>query len=272
MTAPTTPDGPSAPTDAPTTGPSGSGGRSEGGARVLVVMPTFNERENLPTIVPMVLAQGPEFDVLVVDDASPDGTGALADELARASDGRVHVLHRAGKEGLGSAYVAGFRWGLEAGYTYLCEMDADLSHPPARLGDLLAAATEGGADFVVGSRYVGGRVNVVNWPLTRLLVSVFGSWYARVITGLAMRDLTGGFNLFHRSVLEEVDLSRIRSNGYSFQIELKFRAWKRGFEGVELPIVFTERAEGESKMSRAIVREAVWRVWHLRLLHLFGRL
>lgn len=238
--------------------------------RVLVVVPTYNERDNLPRIVPAILDQGDAFHVLVVDDASPDGTGEMADEIASESGGRVHVLHREGKEGLGTAYVAGFRWGLEEGYDLLCEMDADLSHPPERLPDLLEAAES--ADFVVGSRYVGGRVNVVNWPLSRLLISIFGSWYARTITGLGMSDLTGGFNLFHRVVLEEVDLSRLRSNGYAFQIELKFRAWKAGFEGVEVPIVFTERAEGESKMSGAIVREAVWRVWHLRVLHLFGRL
>lgn len=238
--------------------------------RTLVVVPTFNERENLPRIVPLVLEQGKDLDILVVDDASPDGTGELADELAAAHPSRVHVLHRQAKDGLGRAYIAGFTWGLEKGYARLCEMDADLSHPPERLPDLIEKAAT--YDFVIGSRYVGGRVTVVNWPMPRLLLSFFGSFYARTITGLPVSDATGGFNLFNRRVLESLDLDRIQSNGYSFQIELKFRAWKRGFEFVEVPIVFTERDQGESKMSRAIVFEAVWKVWHLRLLDLFRRL
>lgn len=238
--------------------------------RTLVVVPTFNERENLPRIVPLILEQGEALDILVVDDASPDGTGQIADGLAEAHPSRVHVLHREAKDGLGRAYIAGFTWGLERGYARICEMDADLSHPPERLPDLIEKA--GGHDFVIGSRYVGGRVTVVNWPMPRLLLSYFGSFYARTITGLPVSDATGGFNLFNRRVLESLDLDRIRSNGYSFQIELKFRAWKRGFEFVEVPIVFTERDQGESKMSRAIVFEAVWKVWHLRLLDLFRRL
>jgi dolichol-phosphate mannosyltransferase len=236
----------------------------------LVVIPTYNERDSLPRIVPLVLEQDPSLHILVVDDGSPDGTGRIAEELAMQHAGRVHVLHRTRKDGLGRAYVAGFRWGLEAGYARLCEMDADLSHPPDRLPDFLAAMEA--YDVVVGSRYVGGRANVVNWPLTRLFISVFGSWYARMITGLPLSDATGGFNMFRREVLETLDLDRIESNGYSFQIELKFRAWKRGFRLHEIPIVFTERAEGESKMSKAIVREAVWRVWKLRFLDLTRRL
>lgn len=238
--------------------------------RTLVIIPTYNERDNLPRIVPMVLAQGEGVDVLVVDDASPDGTGQVADELCREWEGRMHVLHRKGKEGLGKAYIAGFRWGLEAGYQRLCEMDADLSHPPERLPDMIEVLK--GHDFVIGSRYVGGRVTVVNWPITRLLVSYFGSFYARTITGLPVSDATGGFNMFRREVLEALDLARIQSNGYSFQIELKFRAWKRGFDFAELPIVFTERDQGESKMSRAIILEAVWKVWQLRFLDLLRRL
>jgi len=241
-----------------------------GEGRTLVIIPTFNERENLPRIVPMVLEQDETLDVLVVDDASPDGTGAVADALVQEWEGRVHVLHREGKQGLGQAYLAGFRWGLEAGYARLCEMDADLSHPPERLPALVAALED--HDFVIGSRYVGGRVTVVNWPITRLLVSYFGSVYARTITGLPVSDATGGFNMFRREVLETLDLARIQSNGYSFQIELKFRAWKQGFDFVELPIIFTERDQGESKMSRSIVLEAVWRVWKLRFLDLIGRL
>ena len=236
----------------------------------LVVIPTYNERESLPRIVPLVRDQDPGLHVLVVDDASPDGTGEVAEDLARLHPGRVHVLHRTAKEGLGRAYVAGFRWGLARDYAHLAEMDADLSHPADRLPDFLEAI--GQVDVVVGSRYVGGRANVVNWPISRLFISVFGSWYARTITGLPLSDATGGFNMFRREVLESIDLARIESNGYSFQIELKFRAWKKGFRILEIPIVFTERAEGESKMSGAIVREAVWKVWKLRILDLTRRL
>jgi dolichol-phosphate mannosyltransferase len=238
--------------------------------RTLVVIPTFNERDNLPRIVPMVLDQGETVDVLVVDDDSPDGTGEVADALARKHSGRVHVLHRAAKDGLGRAYIAGFKWGLGRDYARFCEMDADLSHPPEALQEFLEAARS--YDVVIGSRYVGGRVTVVNWPMARLLMSYFGSFYARTITRLPVSDATGGFNLFNRKVLEDLDLDRIRSNGYSFQIELKYRAWRRGFSFVEIPIVFTERDQGESKMSRRIIVEAVWKVWALRLRALVGRL
>lgn len=236
---------------------------------ILVIVPTYNERDNLPRKVPLILDQDPRIDVLVVDDASPDGTGALADEMA-AADPRVHVLHRPAKDGLGRAYLAGFAWGLERRYDLLFEMDADISHPPDALPRLIEAAVD--HDVVIGSRYVGGRVNVLNWPLGRLLISVFGSWYARTITGLPVRDTTGGFNGWHRHVLEAVRLERVRSNGYAFQIELKFRAWARGFTLKEVPILFTERDTGDSKMSKRIVREAVWRVWWLKLQHLAGRL
>ncbi len=237
--------------------------------RVLVIIPTYDEAENLPRIVPRVLEQGSGIDVLVVDDASPDGTGDIADSLA-ADEPRVHVLHRPGKEGLGRAYLAGFQYGLDEGYDILFEMDADFSHPPDSLPDLLALFDE--ADVVIGSRYVEGRVTVVNWPMSRLLVSYFGSIYARVITGMPIRDGTGGFNGWKRQVLERVQLSRVQSNGYAFQIELKFRAWRAGFRLVESPILFTERDTGSSKMSKKIVREAVWRVWWLRIQDLFGRL
>jgi dolichol-phosphate mannosyltransferase len=237
--------------------------------RVLVIIPTYDEAENLPRIVPAVLEQDERIDVLVVDDASPDGTGAIADRLAADSE-RVRVLHRTGKEGLGRAYLAGFREGLRAGYDVLFEMDADFSHPPTALPGLLAAFED--ADVVIGSRYVDGRVTVVNWPMKRLLISYFGSRYARVITGMPVRDGTGGFNGWRREVLEKVDLDRVQSNGYAFQIELKFRAWKAGFRLVERPILFKERDSGESKMSKRIVREAVWRVWWLRIQAIFGRL
>jgi dolichol-phosphate mannosyltransferase len=239
------------------------------GERYLVIVPTYNERENIPRLVPLVLAEDPRIEVLIVDDHSPDGTGELAAELARAEP-RLHVLGRPGKEGLGAAYLAGFRWGLERGYDLLIEMDADLSHHPDNLPALVETAHE--YDVVIGSRYVGGRVTVVNWPMSRLLISYFGSWYARVITGVPVRDLTGGFNCWRRSVLEALDLSRVHSNGYMFQIELKFRAWRKGFRVIEVPVVFTERREGESKMSKKIVREAVWKVWKLRVLDLMGRL
>ncbi len=238
--------------------------------RVLVVMPTYNEADNLPRIVPRVLEQGSAFHVLVVDDNSPDGTGDVADELAERSD-RVAVLHRPGKQGLGAAYVAGFTWGLKRDFDLFVEMDADLSHPPEVLPVMLAE-TRRGVDVVVGSRYVGGRITVVNWPMRRLLISLFGSWYARIITRLPVRDATGGFNALRRHVLESVRLDRIQSNGYSFQIELKLRAWREGFDLREVPIVFTERDSGESKMSKSIIWEAVWRVWKLRILDLLGRL
>ncbi len=237
--------------------------------RMVVIIPTYNERENLPRKVPLVLEQDPRIDVLVVDDNSPDGTGRLADEMAEAEP-RIHVLHRSEKGGLGAAYLAGFRWGLDRGYDLLFEMDADISHPPDALPRLIEAARE--HDVVIGSRYVDGRVNVLNWPLTRLFVSVFGSWYARTITRMPVRDATGGYNGWRRQVFETVDLEAVRSNGYAFQIELKFRAWANGFSLVEVPILFTERDTGESKMSKAIVREAVWRVWWLKLMQLFGRI
>ena len=235
----------------------------------LVIVPTYNEKENLPRKIPQILEQDERIDVLVVDDASPDGTGRLADEMA-AQDSRVHVLHCAAKDGLGKAYLAGFDWALEEEYELIFEMDADISHPPEALPTLIAAAEE--YDFVIGSRYVDGRVTVSNWPMTRLLVSYFGSWYARTITRMPVRDATGGFNCWHRRVLERVRLDRVRSNGYAFQIELKFRAWCKGFSFTEVPILFTERDSGESKMSKRIVREAVWRVWWLKFQQVSGRL
>jgi dolichol-phosphate mannosyltransferase len=237
--------------------------------RFLVIIPTYNELESLPRKIPLVLVQDARIDVLVIDDASPDGTGRVADDIA-AGEPRVHVLHRPNKRGLGRAYLAGFEWALERDYALVFEMDADISHPPDALPRLIDAARE--HDVVIGSRYVGGRATVSNWPMSRLLISYFGCWYARVITRMPVRDATGGFNCWRREVLETVDLSRVQSNGYAFQIELKFRAWRAGFRLVEVPILFTERDYGESKMSRRIVREAVWRVWWLKLQDLLGRL
>lgn len=237
--------------------------------RFLVIVPTYNEVENLPRKAPKILAQDPRIDLLVVDDASPDGTGELAADMA-AADPRVHILRRPAKGGLGAAYLAGFAWGLERKYDLLFEMDADISHPPEALTRMIDAAST--YDVVIGSRYVGGKATVSNWPMSRLLVSVFGCWYARVITRMPVRDATGGFNCWRREVLESVDLSRIRSNGYAFQIELKFRAFRKGFRMVEIPILFEERDSGESKMSKRIVREAIWRVWWLKIQDTFGKL
>lgn len=236
--------------------------------RALVIVPTYNERDNITRIVPRILEQDPRLEVLIVDDNSPDGTGALADQLA-AVDSRVHVLHRAGKEGLGKAYLAGFRWALEHPYAFVFEMDADFSHDPAHLPEFLAAIR--GADLVLGSRYLQGKVTVVNWPISRLMLSYGANMYARAITGLRLGDATGGFKCFRREVLESIPLDQVRSNGYAFQIEMSFRAWKRGFTIAEIPIVFTDRSEGESKMSKRIVREAVWMVWRLRWWSLSGR-
>jgi dolichol-phosphate mannosyltransferase len=242
---------------------------SLGDERFLVIIPTYNERANLPRKVPLVLAQDPRIEILVVDDASPDGTGDIAEEMAK-QDGRVHVLHREAKDGLGKAYLAGFSWGLREDFELIFEMDADISHPPEALPSLIQAAQD--HDVVVGSRYVDGRVTVSNWPMSRLLISYFGSFYARAITRMPIRDATGGFNCWHRNVLESVRLERVRSNGYAFQIELKYRAWRKGFTLKEVPILFTERDEGDSKMSKKIVREAVWRVWWLKLRDIFGKL
>jgi dolichol-phosphate mannosyltransferase len=244
------------------------------GARALVIIPTYNERDNVGRIVHDVLAQDDRLHVLVVDDASPDGTGEIVDAMATdptgVTAGRVHVLHRAGKLGLGTAYVAGFRWALARDYALVFEMDADFSHDPAHLGEFLAAADD--ADVVLGSRYQYGKVTVVNWPIARLILSYSANVYARAVTGLPVYDATGGFKCFRRQVLAALDLDDVRSNGYAFQIEMSFRAWRRGFRIAEVPIVFHDRTEGESKMSGRIVREAVWMVWRLRWWALRGRL
>jgi dolichol-phosphate mannosyltransferase len=219
--------------------------------------------------VPEILAQDERLHVLVVDDNSPDGTGQLADRLAADSGGRVFVMHREAKAGLGQAYLAGFRWALERDFDLIFEMDADFSHDPKYLPDFLSAIES--ADLVLGSRYICG-VNVVNWPMSRLLLSYFANVYSRIVTGLPLRDATGGFKCFRREVLAAIDLDAVRSNGYSFQIEMSFRAGKKGFRIKEIPIVFVDRQAGASKMSKKIVREAVWMVWRLRFQSLFGRL
>jgi dolichol-phosphate mannosyltransferase len=229
--------------------------------RALVIVPTYNERENIRRMIASVLRQDGRLEVLVVDDGSPDGTGDIVREL-EAEDPRVHLLARSHKMGLGTAYIAGFRWALERDYQYVLEMDADFSHDPGHLPQFLRAIEE--ADLVLGSRYQQGRVTVVNWPISRLILSYSANLYARAVTGLPVWDATGGFKCFRRSVLEAIDFSRVRSNGYAFQIEMSFRAWKRNFRIAEIPIVFVDRTEGTSKMSKSIVREAIWMVWRLR--------
>jgi dolichol-phosphate mannosyltransferase len=228
--------------------------------KALVVIPTYNEAVNLPQLIPQVLSQDPRLDVLVVDDNSPDGTGAIADEIARANP-RVHTIHRDGKLGLGTAYLTGFKWALERSYDYMFEMDADFSHDPAYLPKLIGAAEH--YDLVIGSRYVPGG-GVTEWGPVRRFISRGGSSYARVALGLPIRDLTGGFKCFRREVLETINLDTIQARGYAFQVETTYRAIRAGFRVVEIPIVFRDRADGTSKMSRSIVAEAMWRVPSMR--------
>lgn len=225
----------------------------------LVIIPTYNERENAEPISSALLGACPEADVLFVDDNSPDGTGQLADQLA-AREPRIHVMHRQQKQGLGRAYIAGFQWALERGYEFICEMDADFSHDPKSIPLLRQAALD--ADLALGSRYVGG-IRVINWPLSRLILSTGAALYVRLLTGMPFTDPTGGFKCFRRAVLETIHLDGIRSNGYSFQIEMTHTAWLLGFKVAEVPITFEERRSGQSKMSTSIVREALWMVWRL---------
>jgi dolichol-phosphate mannosyltransferase len=237
--------------------------------RALVIIPTYNERENISRIIEAILEKDPRLEILVVDDGSPDGTGDIVETIGR-SNSRVHLLRREKKLGLGTAYIAGFKWALERRYDYIFEMDADFSHDPGHLPEFLRSIET--ADLVIGSRYRGGRVTVVNWPMSRLLLSYFANVYARIVTGVPLWDLTAGFKCFRRAVLESIDLNDVRSNGYAFQIEVHFRSWRKKFRIVEIPIVFVDRTEGTSKMSKAIVREAVWMVWRLRFWALRGRL
>ncbi len=226
----------------------------------LVIVPTYNEKENAAPLARAVLAACPEAELLFVDDNSPDGTGRLADELA-AAEPRIHVLHRPQKQGLGRAYVAGFHWALERPeYRFIMEMDADFSHDPKAVPQLRVAAQN--ADLVLGSRYVGG-IRVINWPLNRLILSTGAALYVRLITGMPFTDPTGGFKCFRREVLAAMDLAAIRANGYSFQVETTHTAWHLGFQVVESPITFEERREGQSKMSGGIINEALWMVWKL---------
>lgn len=229
--------------------------------KITVVIPTYNERENIEKLAAMILSQDERINILFVDDNSPDGTGEIADSLA-AKSSRVAVLHRAGKLGLGSAYREGFRIAIDGDADYIIEMDADFSHDPAMLPLFIDKMAE--YDLVIGSRYING-VSVVNWPIRRLILSYCASVYTRLITGLRLSDCTGGFKCFKREVLESIDLASVRSDGYSFQIEMNYRCHERGFRIGEIPIIFVDRHAGTSKMSKQIVREAVFMVWKLKL-------
>ena len=236
--------------------------------RALVIIPTYNERENVAHIVPAILETFPESEVLIVDDNSPDETSKVVLSLGQKT-GRVHLISREKKMGLGTAYVVGFKWAIQRNYEFVFEMDADFSHDPQALPGFIREIQT--ADLVIGSRYTDG-VNVVNWPMKRLLLSYFANIYARIVTGVPVRDLTSGFKCYRRTVLESIDLDRIHSNGYAFQIEMHFKAHRKKFRLREIPIVFVERRTGTSKMSRHIIYEAAWMVWKLRLLWFMGRL
>lgn len=236
----------------------------------LVIVPTYNEIENIGKIVEAVMGLPIETDLLIVDDHSPDGTGLKIKELQAIYTDRLHLLERSGKLGLGTAYIMGFKWALDRGYRYICEMDADYSHDPNDLPRLFDACSDGRADVAIGSRYISG-VNVVNWPISRVLISYFASVYVRLITRMKVRDATAGFVCYRRKVLETISPDMIKFKGYAFQIEMKFKAWKYGFRVVELPVIFTDRREGTSKMSGKIVNEAVWGVVRMKVASWFTR-
>ena len=239
--------------------------------RSVAVIPTYNEARNILTLLDGVMSLPEKVSAIVVDDGSPDGTADLVRSAQARFPGRIELIERAGKLGLGSAYLRGFEHALERGFRHVCEIDADLSHNPKDLPRLIAPVRSGAADLTIGSRYVGG-VRVINWPLGRLVLSYGAGVYTRLITGLPVFDVTAGFKCFHRRVLEAIDFEHVRSNGYSFQVEMSYRAWKKGYRLHEVPIVFTERTEGQSKMSRAIVLEAALKVWELRLRDVAGTL
>jgi len=234
----------------------------------LVIIPTYNEMENIPNLIPKILQKDEGIEVLIVDDNSPDGTAAFVEEESKLNS-RVHLIKRNAKLGLGTAYIEGFKFALKNGYDFIFEMDADFSHNPKELINFLREIES--ADLVLGSRYKSG-VNVVNWPMKRLLLSYFANVYTRIITGLPVKDATGGFKCFRREVLESIDFNNVKSNGYAFQIEMTFKAWKKGFRIKEISITFIDRVKGTSKMSKKIVREAVTMVWKLRIRSLFGLL
>ena len=237
--------------------------------KALVIIPTYNEQENVRSVIERVLATDARLEILIVDDNSPDGTGNIVGEES-ARNPRVHLMRRPGKMGLGTAYRDGFGWALQRDYEYIFEMDADFSHDPAHLPIFLEAAQ--GCDFVLGSRYLDGNVTVVNWPMRRLMLSYGANVYVRVVTGMKLWDATGGFKCFRRRVLAAIDLKDVRSNGYAFQIEMSFRAFRKGFKGVEIPIVFSDRTHGQSKMNKGIMIEAIQIPWLLRWWTFVGRL
>ncbi|REL25067.1 polyprenol monophosphomannose synthase [Rhodohalobacter sp. SW132] len=237
----------------------------------IVIIPTYNEAHNIAKVIRRVLDLEREVHLLIVDDGSPDGTANIVKEQQNQYPKHIHLIEREGKLGLGTAYVAGFRYALENGYEYICEMDADFSHNPDDLPRLIDPVESGEADVAIGSRYSKG-ISIVNWPLSRLILSFAANLYARSITGLPVKDTTAGFKCIHRKVLESIDLKKIKSNGYAFQIEIHYRAWKAGFRLKEVSIIFREREEGVSKMSKSIVREAIWRVWALKIQSVTGRL
>jgi dolichol-phosphate mannosyltransferase len=238
----------------------------------LVIIPTYNEARNIQKMIPALIGLSAlQVDILVVDDGSPDGTADVVRHMQHEYDGRVYLIERSGKLGLGTAYVAGFGYALQRHYTYICEMDADFSHDPKDVPRLVKMVRSGDADLAIGSRYNEG-ISIINWPLSRLILSYTANVYARTITGMNVFDTTAGFKCFHRKVLESFDLSRIKSNGYSFQIEMHYRAFKKGFKIREVSVIFRERVEGVSKMSKAIVWEAIWMVWSLKMRSFLGRL
>jgi len=236
--------------------------------KILIIIPTYNELENLPTLLPEVLSKNDGINVLIVDDNSPDGTAAFVENQMK-NNNRIHMIKRPSKLGLGTAYIAGFKFALRNGYDFIFEMDADFSHNPKEIPKFLDEIKN--SDVVLGSRYING-VNVINWPMRRLLLSSFANFYTRFITGMPVHDATGGYKCFRKEVLQAINLDKVTSNGYAFQIEMTFKAWKKGFKVKEIPIIFVDRVKGKSKMSRKIVREAVTMVWKLRLKSIFGML
>ena len=240
-------------------------------SETLVIIPTYNESLTIKRLIDTLISLSERVDVLIIDDNSPDGTAELVQKLVDSLPDRIHLIRRAGKQGLGTAYVQGFKYALENGYSYVCEMDADFSHDPQELTKLIRTVRQGEADIAIGSRYCDG-ISIINWPLSRLILSYAANLYARFITGLPVSDTTAGFKCIRKEVLEDIALDRIKANGYAFQIELHFRAWKAGYKLKEVSIIFYEREQGQSKMSKDIVREAVWRVWVLKFRSLFNKL
>lgn len=236
--------------------------------KTLIIIPTYNESKNIRKIIEEIFRLNLNLDILIVDDNSPDGTGDIIDEMSKVNSS-IKLISREAKLGLGTAYVAGFKYALKNGYDYIFEMDADFSHDPKEIPNFLEIITE--HDLVIGSRYIKG-VNVVNWPLRRLILSYGANIYTRIITGMPVMDSTGGYKCFRRNVLESIDLEKIHSGGYAFQIEMNYRVWSKGFSIAEIPIIFVDRIEGKSKMSNSIVREAIWMVWKLRILKMFDKL